>query len=323
VISGVTVARATLHNEDEIERLGIAAGDRVLIERSGDVIPKVVRVVEQGQHREPFKMPIACPVCGSHVVREEGEVARRCANSSCPARLRETILHFAGRRVMDIDGMGEALVDQLLTRGMVHSAADLYHLTAEQLLSLERMGEKSATKILDNIENSKKRPLARVLNGLGIPFVGERTGQILADYFGDLDKIAAASVQDLQQADEVGPKVATAIKDFFAEERNRTLVDRLRAAGLQFHQEVRRKAAGALTGLNFVLTGTLPNLTRDEAKDRIEAAGGKVVGSVSKKTNYVVAGEEAGSKLAKAQELGVAVLDETGLLAILSEGPGG
>jgi DNA ligase (NAD+) len=319
VISGVTVSRATLHNEDEIERLGIAAGDRVLIERSGDVIPKVVRVVEQGAHREPFKMPAACPVCGSHIVREEGEVARRCVNSSCPARLRETILHFAGRRVMDVDGMGEALVDQLLARGMVASVADLYQLTAEPLLSLERMGEKSAAKVLENIEGSKRRPLARVLNGLGIPFVGERTGQILADYFGDLDKIAAASVEELQQADEVGPKVATAIHDFFAEERNRRLVNRLRTAGLQFHQEVRRKAQGALTGLTFVLTGTLPTLTRDEAKERIEAAGGKVVGSVSKKTNYVVAGEDAGSKLAKAQELGVPIVDEDGFLSILNK----
>lgn len=254
------------------------------------------------------------------MVREEGEVARRCVNSSCPARLRESVLHFAGRRVMDIDGMGEALVDQLLSRGMVRSVADLYHLTAEQLLSLERMGEKSATKILANIEGSRSQPLARVLNGLGIPFVGERTGQILADYFGDLDKIAAAGVEELQQADEVGPKVATAIHEFFAEKRNRELVDRLRKAGLQFHQEVRRKAQGALKGLTFVLTGTLTTLTRDDAKDRIEAAGGKVAGSVSKKTNYVVAGEEAGSKLTKAQELDVPIIDEADLLAILNKG---
>lgn len=318
VISGVTVARATLHNEDEIERLGLAAGDRVLIERSGDVIPKVVRVVEKGAHRELFHMPAACPVCGSHVVREEGEVARRCVNSSCPARLRESLLHFAGRRVMDIDGMGEALVDQLLARGMVKSAADLYGLTAEEFLSLERMGEKSAAKVLENIGKSKSRPLPRVLNGLGIPFVGERTAQILADYFGDLDKIAEAGVAELQQAEEVGPKVAAAIHEFFAEERNRELVRRLREAGLRFTQEVRRKAVGALAGKTFVLTGTLPALTRDEAKERIEAAGGKVVGSVSRKTNYVVAGEEAGSKLAKARELGLPILDEAGLLAILN-----
>ncbi len=317
VISGVTVARATLHNEDEIERLGVAAGDRVLIERSGDVIPRVVRVVEKGAHRVPFQMPTACPICGSHVVREEGEVARRCVNSSCPARLRESVLHFAGRRVMDIDGMGDALVDQLLARGFVKSAADLYHITLEQLLSLERMGEKSATKVLENIEKSKSRPLSRVLNGLGIPFVGERTGQILADFFGDLDKIAAASVEELQQAEEVGPKVAAAIHEFFAEEQNVDMVRRLREAGLQFTQEVRRKAVGTLAGKVFVLTGTLPTLTRDEAKERIEGAGGKVVGSVSKKTSFLVAGEEAGSKLTKAQELGVEILDEAGLLALL------
>jgi DNA ligase (NAD+) len=206
---------------------------------------------------------------------------------------------------------------------MVHSVADLYHLTSEQLLSLERMGEKSATKILENIEGSKTRPLARVLNGLGIPFVGERTGQILADYFGDLNRIAIASADELQQAEEVGPKVAAAITDFFAEERNRTLVDRLREAGLTFTQEVRRKAVGALTGKTFVLTGTLPAMTRDEAKELIETAGGKVAGSVSKKTNYVVAGEDAGSKLTKAQELGVTVLDEAGLRAILNEGTAG
>lgn len=316
-IGGVTVSRATLHNEDEIDRLQVEIGDQVLVERSGDVIPKIVRVVAQGEHRRKFHMPKACPVCGGHVVREAGEAASRCMNTNCPARLRESLLHFAGRRVMDIDGMGDALVDQLLARGIVRGIADLYDLKEEQLLSLERMGEKSASKILKNIDNSRKQPMWRVLNGLGIPFVGERTAQILGDHFGSLDIIAQADENALQQAEEVGPKVADSIRQFFAEERNRELVERLRAAGLQFSQEKVARKGGALVGMTFVLTGTLPNLTRDEAKARIEAAGGKVTGSVSKKTNYVVAGDEAGSKLDKARELGVPVLDEAALSAIL------
>lgn len=316
-IGGVTVSRATLHNEDEIARLGVQIGDTVLIERSGDVIPKVVRVTEHGAHRRPFRMPATCPVCGGHVVREEGEAASRCMNTNCPARLRESLLHFASRGVMDIDGMGEALVDQLLNRRLVHNIADLYTLTVEQLLELERMGQKSASKIIKNIDASRSQPLARVLNGLGIPFVGERTAQILADHFVSLDAIAAASPEALQEASEVGPKVADSIRQFFAEERNRDLIERLRAAGLRFTGPKHLKKKGPLTGLTFVLTGTLPTLTRDEAKERIESAGGKVAGSVSSKTNYVIAGEEAGSKLDKARELNVPVLDEAGLFAML------
>lgn len=218
---------------------------------------------------------------------------------------------------MDIDGMGEALVDQLLNRRLVHNIADLYTLTVEQLLELERMGQKSASKIIKNIDASRAQPLARVLNGLGIPFVGERTAQILADHFGSLDAIAAASPEALQEASEVGPKVADSIRQFFAEERNRDLIERLRAAGLRFTGPKHLKKKGPLTGLTFVLTGTLPTLTRDEAKERIESAGGKVAGSVSSKTNYVIAGEEAGSKLDKARELNVPVLDEAGLFAML------
>ncbi len=302
-IGGVTVSRATLHNEDEIARLGVQIGDTVLVERSGDVIPKIVRVVEPGEHRHPFRIPKQCPVCGGHIVREQGEAASRCVNTNCPARLRESLLHFASRGVMDIDGMGDALVDQLLTRGLVHSIADLYALTLEQLLDLERMGKKSASKIIQNVDNSRSRPLARVLNGLGIPFVG--------------DDIANASLEILQEVTEVGPKVAESIRQFFNEKRNRELVERLRAAGLQFTAVKRTKQKGPLTGLTFVLTGTLPTLKREEAKARIEAAGGKVVGSVSSKTNYVVAGEDAGSKLEKAHELNVAVLDEGGLFAML------
>ncbi len=318
-VGGVTVSRATLHNEDEIQRLGLEIGDRVLIERSGDVIPKVVRVTEQGHERRPFHMPKECPVCGGAVVREEGEVASRCINTNCPARLKESILHFAARGIMDIDGLGEALVDQLVDRGLVTSVADLYRLTAEQLVDLERMGKKSAEKLLRNIEASKQQPLPRVLHALGIRFVGGRTADILAGTFGSLDRIAAAAPAELVVAEEVGPKVAESICRFFQEPRNQALVERLRDAGLRFEHEITRKEGGPLAGLTFVLTGTLPSLTREEAKARLEAAGGKVTGSVSKQTNYVVAGAEAGSKLDKARALGIPVIDQEKLLDLLRE----
>ncbi len=314
VVGGVTVSRATLHNEDEIDRLGVEIGDAVLVERSGDVIPKVVRVLERPQHRRPFQMPKSCPVCGGKIVRQEGEVASRCINTNCPARLKESILHFAARGVMDIDGLGDVLVDQLVDRGLVKSVADIYSLRTADLIQLERMGQKSAEKVVANVERSKGNALQRVISGLGIPFVGERTAQFLADTFGSLDKIAAADEETLQQAEEVGPKVAQSVRQFFLEPRNQELVERLRAAGLRFEQAVVKKSGGPLSGLTFVLTGTLPNLTREEAKARIEAAGGKVTGSVSKKTDYVVAGDEAGSKLEKARELGISVIDEVELL---------
>lgn len=316
-LSGVTVSRATLHNEDEIARLGVEIGDTVLVERSGDVIPKIVRVVEHGAHRRPFRIPQTCPVCGGHIVRQEGEAASRCVNTNCPARLRESLLHFASRGVMDIDGMGDALVDQLLNRGMVHSIADLYGLSVGQLVELERMGQKSASKVIRNIDESRDRPLPRVLNGLGIPFVGERTAQLLADHFGDLDAIATASAETLQQVNEIGPKVAESIRQFFGEQRNRELVDRLRAAGLRFTSPKQTRTKGPLSGLTFVITGTLPHLTREEAKQQIESAGGKVSGSVSAKTSYLLAGEEAGSKLEKARALKVPILDEDGLFTML------
>jgi DNA ligase (NAD+) len=316
-VGGVTVTRATLHNEDEIARLGVEIGDEVLIERSGDVIPKVVRVVKQGAGRRPFRMPKHCPVCGGEVVREEGEAASRCINTNCPARLKESVSHFAARGVMDIDGMGDVLVDQLVSRGLVKSVADIYELTLDQLLELERMGQKSAEKILKNIDASRTRPLPRVLNGLGIPFVGERTAQILAETFGSLDAIAHADEEVLQQAEEVGPKVSESIRQFFHEPRNRELVERLRKAGLTFEHAMRQKTGGALAGKTFVITGTLPNLAREEAKARIESAGGKVTGSVSKKTDYVLAGADPGSKLDKANQLGVSVIGEAELLVLL------
>jgi DNA ligase (NAD+) len=319
-VSGVTVSRATLHNEDEIERLGLQIGDEVVIERSGDVIPKVVRVSSQGSYRKKFRMPEKCPVCGGKVTREEGEAASRCINTNCSARLKESILHFASRGVMNIDGVGEALVDQLVDRGMVNNVADLYQLTADKLMSLERMGKKSAGNIIRNIENSKKNPLPRVLNALGIRFVGERTAVFLAEAFGSMDGIAAAGLDQLQMAEEVGPKVAETVFQFFREPRNQELVERLRAAGLQFTHEVRRRSAGPLQGLTFVLTGTLPNLSREDAQRLIETAGGKVSASVSRKTSYVVAGEDPGSKLSKARELGIPIVNEDQFLELIRVG---
>lgn len=316
-VGGVTVSRATLHNEDEIERLGVQIGDTVLVERSGDVIPKVVRVTKQGAERKPFQMPSKCPVCGGHIVREEGEAASRCVNTNCPARLKESIGHFASRGVLNIDGMGDVLIEQLVDKGMVKSVADLYLLTEEQLAGLERMGKKSAANVIRNIERSKTLPMPRVLSALGIRFVGERTAELLADHFGDLDKIADASAEELQQAQEVGPKVAESIREFFDEKRNRELLARLKAAGLTFTHAVKKRESGPLAGMTFVITGTLPDMSREEAKAKIEGAGGKVAAAVSKKTNYLLAGAEAGSKLQKAQELNVEIIDETKLREML------
>ncbi len=318
-IGGTTVSRATLHNADEIERLGLLVGDFVKVERGGDVIPKVVEVVEDKEHprgETKFEFPAHCPVCGSDIVKTEGEVDYRCVNADCPARLIESLLHFSARKVMNIEGLGEAVVQQLLDRGLVKSIADLYSLTEEQLLSLERIGKKTADSLLAEIEKSKSAPLNRVLFGLGIRFVGERTAQLLAEEFGSMDDLMAASTEELERVNEVGPRVAQAIREFFDEEKNRALIEKLHAAGLTFTAEKRKKTS-QLEGLSFVLTGTLPNLTREDAKAKIEAAGGRVSGSVSKKTDYVVAGEDAGSKLTKARDLGVKVLDEAGLAELL------
>ena len=320
VVGGVTVSRATLHNEDEIGRLGLEIGDTVLIERSGDVIPKVVRVTKQGETRTPFHMPHECPVCGGHIVREEGEAASRCINANCPARLKESIGHFASRGVLNIDGLGDVLIEQLVDKGLVKSVADLYYLKEAQLADLDRMGPKSAANVIRNIDRSRTLPMPRVLGALGIRFVGERTAELLADHFEDLDRIASATVDELQQAQEVGPKVAESIHAFFEEDHNRQLLARLRAAGLQFKHNAPKREGGTLQGMTFVVTGTLPNLTREDAKAKIEAAGGKVAAAVSRKTNYLLAGEDAGSKLKKAQELGVAVIDEAGLLEMIEKG---
>jgi DNA ligase (NAD+) len=345
-IGGTTVTRATLHNPDEVVRLGVRIGDFVSVERGGDVIPKITEVVTDANHPRGEKeivFPTDCPRCGEELVREPGEVDLRCVNVSCPARLEEELRHFASRGVMNIEGLGEAMVAQLLghtlqeqaehsveslaeeaaevpTRSaLVHSIADLYDpekVNRVSLLTLERVGEKTADALLEQIERSKQQPLQRVLLGLGIRHVGERTAQALAEEFGSIDALIAATEEELTRVNDIGPKVAATVREFFSNERNLALVERLRGYGLTFTAE--RKVRGtALSGLTFVLTGTLPTLTREEAKERIEAAGGKVSGSVSKKTDYVVAGEEAGSKLDKAQSLGVAVVDEAGLLALL------
>jgi len=311
-IGGTTVSRATLHNMDEIERLGVKIGDWVEVERGGDVIPKVVKVVEDKEHprgKKQFVMPEHCPVCGGNVVRTPGEVDHRCVNANCPAKLQGTILHFASRHVMNIDGLGEALVNQLTERGLVKNVADLYKLTKDDLLKLERMGEKSADNVLAEIGASKKLPLERVIYGLGIRFVGERTAQFLAEHFGSLDAIMDASAEELEEVNEVGPRIAESIVEFFGDEHNRKLVSDLRKAGLTFTGQKKEKGT-KLAGKTFVLTGTLERHTRDEAKKMIEDAGGRVSGSVSKKTDYVVTGSDAGSKLDKARELGVSVIGE-------------
>jgi len=311
-IGGTTVTRATLHNPDEIERLGIKIGDWVQVERGGDVIPKVVKVIEDKEHprgHKSFHMPEKCPECGTNVVRAEGEVDYRCINPNCPAQLRETIRHFASRGIMNIEGMGDALVAQLTERGLVQDVADIYKLTKDDLLSLERMGDKSAQNVLDEIERSKALPMERVIYGLGIRFVGERTAEFLAEHFGSIDELMNASLEQLQEVEEVGPRIAKSIIEFFAEPRSRELVERLRKSRLMFMGRKRQRGT-KLAGKTFVLTGTLSRYTRDEAKRMIEEAGGRVAGSVSKRTDYVVAGTDAGSKLEKAKDLGVTVIAE-------------
>jgi DNA ligase (NAD+) len=319
-IGGTTVSHATLHNMDEIARLGVKAGDAVQVERGGDVIPKVVKVVKEGKDREEIKVPAKCPVCGGHVVKVEGEVDYRCVNANCPAKLRESILHFASRSVMNIEGMGDALVNQLVDRGLVKHIGDIYRLTKDDLLTLERMGDKSAQNVLDEILRSKKLPLERVIYGLGIRFVGERTAEFLAGHFGSLDalieaatlKNEEASLEKLAEVEEVGPRIAASIREFFLEPKNRQLIEDLRQAGLTFSGKKKQRGT-QLAGKTFVLTGTLARYSRDEAKRLIEDAGGKVTGSVSKKTDYVVAGADPGSKLDKARALGVNVVDEQGM----------
>jgi DNA ligase (NAD+) len=324
-VGGVTVTNATLHNQDEIDRKDVRVGDTVIVRRAGDVIPEVVAsVIDKRPQPEPPRFNIlqsypTCPECGSHVVRLEGEAAVRCTGGLyCPAQRKQALLHFAGRRAMDIEGLGDKLVDQLVDRALVHTPADVYGLGQETLAGLDRMAEKSAVNLLAAIETSKATTLARFIFALGIRNVGETTAKDLARHFGSLDRLLAATEADLLAVRDVGPIVAQSILQFFAEPHNLEVVTKLRDAGVHWPESTGvQQSAGILAGKTLVLTGTLPRLTRDAAKEKIEAAGGKVAGSVSKKTDYVVAGEEAGSKLEKAQELGVTILDEAGLLALL------
>ena len=324
-VGGVTVTNATLHNQDEVDRKDVRVGDTVIVRRAGDVIPEVVSVVLDKRPRPaPPRFNIlqrypVCPVCGSHVVRLEGESAARCTGGLyCPAQRKQALLHFASRRAMDIEGLGEKLVDQLVERGLVKTPADIYDLGEATLAALDRMAVKSAANLLAAIKASKNTTLARFVFALGIRNVGETTAKDLARHFGSLDRLIASTEADLLAVRDVGPIVAQSITQFFAEPHNRDVVDKLRGAGVHWTESAGKQTSnGVLAGKTLVLTGTLPTLTRDAAKEMIEAAGGKVSGSVSKKTDYVVAGEEAGSKLTKAQELGVPLLDEVGLLSLL------
>jgi len=325
-VGGVTVTNATLHNQDEIDRKDVRVGDTVIVRRAGDVIPEVVAVVaEKRPDPAPPRFNLletypTCPECGSHVVRLEGESAARCTGGLyCPAQRKQALLHFAGRRAMDIEGLGDKLVDQLVERNLVHTPADVYALSLETLAGLERMAEKSATNLIAAIEASKATTLPRFIFALGIRNVGETTAKDLARHFGSLDRLIVATGTDLLAVRDVGPIVAQSILQFFAERHNLEVVKSLRNVNVHWAEFAgMQQSTGILTGKTLVLTGSLPTLTREAAKEMIEAAGGKVAGSVSKKTDYVVAGEEAGSKLLKAQELGLAILDEPGLMALLA-----
>jgi DNA ligase (NAD+) len=318
-VGGVTVRNASLHNMDEVERKDVRIGDTVLIERAGDVIPYVVKVLTERRTGDEtrFAMPAHCPVCGAQVVRPEDEVAYRCTGADCPAQLKQRLQFFAHRGAMDIQGLGEKLVEQLVDKGLVKHLPDVYALDLATLVDLERMGEKSATNLLEQIERSKKTTLPRLLTALGIRQVGEATAKALAEQFGTLDAVVGASLEALQDVRDVGPEVAASIRQFFDEPRNRSLVERLREAGVDPAPVVRRQ--GPLEGKKFVLTGGLASMTRPEAQRRIEALGGRVVSSVSKETDFVVVGADAGSKLKKAEKLGVPRLDEDELVRMLGD----
>jgi len=310
-VGGVTVSRSTLHNMDEIDRLGLQIGDTVLIERAGEVIPHVLKVVKPGKDRKPFHMPSECPECGSAIHKAEGEVAYRCVNAACPAKRKESLLHYASRHAMNIDGLGDKIVDQLVEKGIVKDVADLYALKEDEVADLDRMAEKSAQNLIAEIEGSKKSSLARLIYALGIRMVGERTGQLLAEHFSSLEELAAASEEQLVAVNEVGPKVAAAIAEFFSEAANRQLIKKLKKAGVHPTAEKREVKSDKFAGKSFVFTGSLANRSREEAGELVQQHGGKVSGSVSKKTDYVVLGTDPGSKYEKAKELGVTILTES------------
>lgn len=321
-LAGTTVSRATLHNEDLIREKDIRIGDYIIVHKAGDVIPEVVRSLPErrtGRERV-FAMPVRCPVCGAKTVREAGEVAVRCPNISCPVRLKESVLHFASRNAMDIRGLGRALVEQLVEEGLVKSVADVYSLRQEDLVKLARMGPKSAANVLREIGASKKQDLSRLIFGLGIRHIGERAGKVLASHFGKLERLLTAGEEELTAIPEIGPKMAASIQAFFAEPQNLAVVRRLVEAGVNTESIEARATSGLLSGKVFVLTGALKGYTRDEATALIERAGGRVASSVSRRTDYVVAGENPGSKYDKARELGVTILDEEGFRRLLETG---
>lgn len=319
-VGGVTVTHATLHNLDEVERKDVRIGDTVIVRRAGDVIPEVVTVVKEKRRRgaRPWRMPKHCPICGSSVLREEGQVAHRCMGGLyCAAQSEGALLHFASRRAMDIEGLGDKLVEQMVARGMVKTVADLYTLKKADVAALERMGEKSAENLLEQIEKSKQVSLGRLLNALGIPQIGEATARLLAEHFRDLDALMQASREELEALPNVGPNMAEDIRAFFREKHNREVIRRLRKAGVQPQAPARKRKTGAVAGKTFVLTGTLESMSREEAKARLQELGAKVVGSVSKKTDYIVIGADPGSKATKAVQLGVTTLNEAQLLALI------
>jgi DNA ligase (NAD+) len=321
-IGGVTINNTTLHNFNEVQRLDVRQGDTVVVERAGDVIPHIVRVLLDRRPADavPLPLPDRCPVCGSSASRPEGEVVVRCTNAACPAQIKESLLHFGSRGAMDIEHLGEVVVDQLVERGLVHDFADLYVLTVAQLAELERLAEKSATNLVNAIAGSRSRGLSRVLYALGIRFVGDRAARLLAEHFGSVDRVAGATVEEISEIHGIGPRIAESVRLFFDQPPNQKAVERLREVGVVLEEASRPAGPRPLAGKTFVLTGALDQMSRDEAKTRIARLGGRVSSSVSRKTDYVVAGEEAGSKLEDARRLGVAVLDEAAFLDLTKPG---
>ncbi len=309
-VGGVIVARSTLHNMDEVARLGLHIGDTVIVERAGEVIPHVIKVVKEGNPRREILVPERCPVCHSRIHKDPEEVAYRCVNASCPAKRRESLLHFAGRHAMNIDGLGDKIVDQLVDKGVVKDVADLYELKLDEVAGLDRMAEKSAQNLLDEIAASKKNSLARLIYALGMRFVGERTAQLLAEHFASLPKLAEATVEEMEEVGEVGPKVAQSIADFFSESANRKLIQRLKDEGLKMTEKRAQPEDTRFAGKTFVFTGAMERRSRDEAGAEVTRHGGKVTSSVSKLTDYVVVGADPGSKFEKARSLGVTTLNE-------------
>jgi DNA ligase (NAD+) len=319
-LSGVTITTATLHNQDEVDRLDVRAGDRVVVSRAGDVIPKVVRGIPGRNRPAPFRLPKQCPACGTDVVRDEEEVALRCPNLACPAQVKGRLVHFAGRNALDIDGLGEKLVEQLVDRGLVVTPADLFGLDAPRLADLDRMGEKSAANLVAAIERSKTRPLGRFVYGLGIRHVGEVLASLVAQHAGTLERFRALTEDELKSVPEVGEIVAAAIARWLGDPQNQRMLDAMIAAGVRPEAPKKRADAGILSGMTGVVTGTLPSLSREEAEEKLRELGAKVGSSVSKSTTFLIAGEKAGSKLAKAQTLGVPVIDEAAFLEWIKSG---